>query len=124
LKDSTERYGPKIKARIGGLRFEGLTYMPDALQLAGESLKGRAESLRLITILSDGWPYGYSKITAALAETLDFLERRSIFVIGVGVKSDRMENYFRANCNIKNTKDLSKRFSNLFLEACRGAIGL
>ena len=124
LKDSTERYGPKIKARMGGLRFEGLTYMPDALQLAGEILKSRAENLRLITILSDGWPYGYSKITAALAETLDFLERRSISVVGVGVKSDRMENYFRANCNIKSMKDLSKRFSNLFLEACRGAVGL
>jgi len=124
LKDPTERYGPKTKARIGGLRFEGFTYMPDALKLAGELLKKRADNLRLVTIFSDGWPYGYSKITDALAETLDFLEKASIVVIGVGVKSNRMESFFRVNCNVKDMRDLSKSFSNLFLDACRRAVGL
>ncbi|MGD8505618.1 MAG: VWA domain-containing protein [Candidatus Bathyarchaeota archaeon] len=124
LKDSTERYGPKNRARIGGLKFEGSTYMPDALQLAGELLKKRAENLRLVTIISDGWPYGYTKISAALTETLNFLRRANIAVIGVGVKSDRMENFFRVNCNVKCMRDLSKAFSRLFLEACRGAVGL
>jgi len=124
LKDPNERYGPRIKARIGGLKFEGLTYMPDALQLAAEILKSRAESLRIITILSDGWPYGYSQITSALAETTDFLQKKSINVIGLGVGTDRMKNYFRVNCNVQSMRDLSKGFSNLFLEACRGAVGL
>lgn len=124
LKDLTERYGPKTKARIGGLKFEGRTYMPDALQLAAELLKNRAENLRLVTILSDGWPYGYSNITAALAETLEFLEKSDIVVIGIGVKTSRMENFFRMNCNIKNMRDLTKKFSNLYLEAGRGAVGL
>jgi hypothetical protein len=123
LKDLTERYSPKIKARIGGLKFEGRTYMPDAIQLAGELLKKRAENLRLVTILSDGWPYGYSNITAALAETLKFLEKAGIVVIGVGVKTNRMENFFRVNCNVKNMRELTKKFSNLYLEAGRGAVG-
>lgn len=124
LKDLMERYGPKVKARIGGLRFEGLTYMPDALQLAAELLKNRAENLRLITVVSDGWPYGYSKIAVALGETLDFLERADITVIGVGVKTSRMENFFKMNCNVECMRDLTKKFSNLFLEAGRGAVGL
>jgi nitric oxide reductase activation protein len=123
LKDLTERYSPKIKARIGGLKFEGRTYMPDAIQLAGELLKKRAENLRLVTILSDGWPYGYSNITAALAETLKFLEKAGIVVIGVGVKTNKMENFFRVNCNVKNMRELTKKFSNLYLEAGRGAVG-
>jgi len=124
LKDPTERYGPKTKARIGGLRFEGLTYMPDALRLAGEILKKRPDNLRLLTILSDGWPNGYSNITAALAETLRVLEKAGIVVIGLGVKSNRMENFFRLNCNVKDARDLTKTFSNLYLEACRSAVGL
>ena len=124
LKDPTERYGPKIKARIGGLRFEGLTYMPDALRLAGEILRKRPDNLRLVTILSDGWPNGYSDITGALAETLKVLEKAGIVVLGLGVKSNRMENFFRLNCNVKDARDLSKTFSNLYLEACRGAVGL
>jgi nitric oxide reductase activation protein len=124
LKDTTERYGPKTKARIGGLRFEGLTYMPDALRLAGEILKKRAENLRLLTILSDGWPYGYSNVTVALGETLEFLEKVGMVVIGVGVKTNRMENFFRVNCKVKDMKDLTKKFSRLFLDAGRGAVGL
>ncbi len=124
LKDSTERYGPKTKARIGGLRFEGLTYMPDALRLAGEILKKRAENLRLLTILSDGRPYGYSNVTVALGETLEFLEKVGMVVIGVGVKTNRMENFFRVNCNVKDMRDLTKKFSHLFLDAGRGAVGL
>ena len=124
LKDTTERYSPKIKARIGGLRFEGLTYMPDALRLAGEILKKRAENLRLLTILSDGWPYGYSNVTVALGETLDFLEKVGMVVIGVGVRTNRMENFFRVNCRVKDMMDLTKKFSYLFLDAGRGAVGL
>jgi Mg-chelatase subunit ChlD len=124
LKDTTERYGPKIKARIGGLQFEGLTYMPDALRLAGEILKKRAENLRLLTILSDGWPYGYSNVTVALGETLDFLEKVGMVVIGVGVRTNRMENFFRVNCRVKDMMDLTKKFSYLFLDAGRGAVGL
>jgi len=124
LKDPTERYGPKTKARIGGLRFEGRTYMPDALRLAGEILKKRSENLRLVTILSDGWPYGYSNITAAMAETLKVLEKAGIVVIGIGVRTNRMENFLRVNCNAKSMRDLTKKFSKLFMEASRGAVGL
>ncbi|UCC33359.1 MAG: hypothetical protein JSW53_06235 [Candidatus Bathyarchaeota archaeon] len=124
LKDPAERYGAKTKARMGGLRFEGLTYMPDALKLAAEFLKKRSENLRVMTILSDGWPYGYSNITEALTETLDFLRKTGIIVIGLGVKTNRMKNFFRINSNIKTAKDLRKKFSNLYMNAARGAVGL
>jgi hypothetical protein len=124
LKDLTERYGPKVKARIGGLRFEGLTYMPDALLLAGGLLKGRAENLRLVTVVSDGWPYGYGNISTATRETLDLLEKGEIVVIGIGVKSQAVGDFFRLNCNVKSLRELTKKFSNLFLEVGRGAVGL
>lgn len=124
LKDMAERYGAKTKARVGGLRFEGLTYMPDALRLAGELLKKRCENLRLVVILSDGWPYGYSNITGALADTVDSLTKAGIVVVGIGVKSNKMENFFRINCNIKSMKDLSRNFGPLYAAASRSAVGL
>lgn len=124
LKDMAERYNPKVKARIGGLKFEGFTFMPDALRLAGEFLKSRIENLRLITVVSDGRPYGYPKIAAALKEILHFLEKVDINVLGVGVKTNRMKEFFRANCNVRCIRDLTKKFSNLFLEACKNAASL
>jgi hypothetical protein len=124
LKDPTERYGPRTKARIGALKFEGPTYMPDALHLAGEILKKRSENLRLVTVLSDGWPYGYSKITNALLKTLKSLKKSGIVVIGIGIKTSRMENFFRVNCRVKDLMDMTKKFSSLFLEASRSAVGL
>ena len=33
LKDSTESYSKRVRARIGGLKFEGLTYIPDAITI-------------------------------------------------------------------------------------------
>jgi len=124
LKDMAERYGAKTKARVGGLRFEGLTYMPDALKLARELLKKRCENLRLVVILSDGWPYGYSNITGALADTVDSLTKAGIVVVGIGVKSNKMENFFRINCNVKSMKDLSRNFGPLYAAASRSAAGL
>ncbi len=124
LKDPTERYGPRTKARIGALKFEGPTYMPDALHLAGEILKKRSENLRLVTVLSDGWPHGYSEITNALLKTLKSLKKSGIVVIGMGIKTSRMENFFRVNCRIKDLRDMTKKFSSLFLEASRSAVGL
>ena len=124
LKDMAERYGAKTKARVGGLKFEGLTYMPDALKFAGELLKKRCENLRMLAILSDGWPYGYSNITDTLTETLNSIMKAGIVVIGMGVRSNRMKNYFRVNCNIKSMKDLTRNFGHVYAAASRSAVGL
>ncbi|MCW4052235.1 MAG: hypothetical protein NWE78_03360, partial [Candidatus Bathyarchaeota archaeon] len=62
LKDSSEAYSRKVRARIGGLRFNGLTYMPDAMRAAGKILTQRFDEQRFLVVLSDGWPYGYTNI--------------------------------------------------------------
>ncbi len=124
LKDMQERYGARIKARIGGLQFEGLTFMPDALKIAENLLKKRCENLRMIAILSDGWPYGYSDITDRLMETLASITKAGIAVVGMGVRSNRMKNYFRVNCNVENMKRFTRDFGNIYAAASRSAAGL
>jgi hypothetical protein len=122
LKDSTEAYTKKVRARIGGLKFGGLTYMPDAIKLAGKILSNRFDEQRVLVILSDGWPYGYSNIYAELTESINTLLKKGVIVIGVGVETDRMGVFFKLNAAVYTQKDLIKRFSSIFINASAAAL--
>ena len=119
IKDFKERYNARVKSRIGGLKFEGFTYTPDALSFAGQVIRSRAESMRLITIISDGWPFGYSGIKNSLSETVDSLTKCNISLVGIGAQTRRMKSFFKSNCSVYTLRDLTKQFSNLYLEASR-----
>lgn len=119
IKDPKERYNVRVKSRIGGIDFSGLTYMPDALSVAGQVVKAKSEHLRLIIIISDGWPYGYQDINAALSGILNTLQKGNIVVVGVGAKSRRMGFFFKPNCAVYTLRDLNKKFSTLYAEASR-----
>ncbi|MCL5876586.1 MAG: hypothetical protein M1540_02095 [Candidatus Bathyarchaeota archaeon] len=117
LKDSTEAYSRRVRARIGGLRFEGLTYIPDAITIAGKMLAKRFEEQRVLVVISDGWPYGYPNMPLALKETVDALIKKNVIVLGIGVETDRMGNFFHFHSAIYSPKDIYKRFGNLYAEA-------
>lgn len=123
LKDAKETYSRTVKARLGGLKFEGPTYMPDALRLTGEILKRRIENLRLLVVVSDGWPYGYLNITNTLTETLSYLRKAQITIIGIGVHSNRMKKFFRLSCNIKGPQDIDKKIPPLYSTVSRATVG-
>jgi hypothetical protein len=122
LKDSTEAYTRKVRARIGGLKFGGLTYMPDAITLAGKILSHRFDEQRVMIIISDGWPYGYSDIYNALTESINDLLKKGVIVIGVGVETDRMGVFFKLNAEVYTQHDLIKRFSRIFVNASASAL--
>ncbi|MGD6851429.1 MAG: VWA domain-containing protein [Candidatus Bathyarchaeia archaeon] len=122
LKDSTESYSKRVRARIGGLRFEGLTFIPDAITIAGKMLAKRFEEQRVLVVVSDGWPYGYANMPLALKETVDDLVRKNVIVIGVGVETERMGNYFHLHSSIYTSKDLVKRFAPTYAHASEKAL--
>jgi hypothetical protein len=122
LKDSNESYSKTIRSRIGGLKFEGLTYMPDAVLMAGKMLAKRFEEQRVLIVISDGWPYGYANMPIALKEGVDDLLRKNVIVIGIGVQTDRMGNFFRLNTSVYTQKDLVNRFANVYIAASEKAI--
>jgi len=122
LKDASEAYSRRVRARIGGLKFGGLTYMPDAIQVAGEILAQRFDEQRFLVVLSDGWPYGYPNMHIALAETIRSLEKKGIIVIGVGLETERMKNYFKASTAVYNQRDLIKAFAKLYVRTSAGAL--
>lgn len=119
IKDLKERYNTRVAGRLGGIKFEGSTYMPDALTLACQLLKARPENMRLVTIISDGWPHGYSDVDNALSQVLSTMAGRNITVIGIGANSRRAETLFKSHCTVYDLRDLSKKFSNLYFEASR-----
>jgi len=122
LKDSSESYSQRVKARIGGLRFDGLTYIPDAVFMAGKMLAKRFEEQRILVVISDGWPYGYPNMPIALKENVDDLLKKGVVVIGIGVETGRMGNFFKLHSSVYTPKDLVKKFANVFIEASAKAL--
>lgn len=122
LKDSTESLSKRVRARIGGLRFEGLTYIPDAVQIAGKMLAKRYEEQRVLVVISDGWPYGYPNMPLALKECVDDLLRKGVIVIGIGVETERMGNFFKLHASVYTKKDLINKFGSVYMRASEKAL--
>jgi hypothetical protein len=117
LKDSSESYSKRTRARIGGLNFDGLTYIPDAITVAGKMLAKRFEEQRVLVVISDGWPYGYANMPISLKSTVDELVKKNVIVIGIGVETERMGNFFHLHSSIYTPKDLVKKFATVYAHA-------
>ena len=117
LKDSSEAYNRQVRARIGGLKFEGLSYLPDAVRVAGQVLTKRFEEQRVLVVISDGYPYGYANMHPALASTVNRLQKQGVIVIGIGVETEKMSTLFKLNVAINTQKDLIKRFAKIYTDA-------
>jgi uncharacterized protein YegL len=121
LKDSTESYSKRVRARIGGLQFEGLTFIPDAIQIAGKMLAKRFEEQRCLIIISDGWPYGYAEMPQTLKKVVNELLNKGVIVLGIGVETSKMGEYFRLHSSVYTQKDLIK-FGTLYANASTNAL--
>ena len=122
LKDSSESYSKRVRARIGGLKFEGLTFIPDAVQIAGKMLAKRFEEQRCLVVISDGWPYGYENMPLALKECVENMLRRGVIVLGIGVETDRMGKFFHLHSSIYQQRDLINKFGSTYANASAKAL--
>jgi nitric oxide reductase activation protein len=116
LKDFSEIYSNRIRARLGGLEHGGMSYIPDAMFLAAEALKRRTEELKLLVVVSDFFPSGYINAEDKLTQCVKKIEKSGMGVIGIGVKSRAVKNYFRIACVVDNPYDLMKKFVQAFFE--------
>jgi hypothetical protein len=122
IKDFNEQYNTKVKSRLGGLEFKGLTYLPDAMEITGWALGERREELKIMAVISDGWPYGYPNIFPAATEVLNQLEAADMTVIGIGAQSGRMEFIFGSHCTSFTLKEFVNKFGARYFEACENAV--
>jgi len=122
LKDASEGYSNRVRARLGGLQFGGLTLMPEAIQFAGNVLGKRFDEQRFLIVISDGWPYGYENIDDKLSKTINALQKKGVIIIGVGVETDKMKDFFKLNSVILDAKDLIKDFARIYVNASTTAL--
>jgi len=116
IKDFSEDYGMTTKARIGGLTQKSTTLLPDAIQVAHKALKTRESDARVLVVVSDGYPSGYNDIEKKLIAVIKELSKSSVFLIGVGVDSDAIKQYFPLNCVMSSPYELMKTFAKAYLE--------
>jgi hypothetical protein len=116
IKDFSERYNTRVRARIGGLIYGGFTYLPDAILLAAQALTRRLEEARVLVVVSDFFPAGYEGAEEKLKESIRKVERIGVGVIGIGVNSRAVKQYIRTNCVVEGPYDLMKKFTKAFIE--------
>jgi len=117
VKDFLEDYSLHIKARLGGIRPSGLTYLPDAVKITSKIIKAYSgDSRSFILIVSDGLPTGYSGIEEELEEVLYDVERSGVIPLAVGMNTKRIKRFFRHYCVVSSPYDLMKSFIRSYLE--------
>jgi nitric oxide reductase activation protein len=120
IKDFSERFDARVRARIGGLTHGGFTYLPDAILLAAQALTKRLEEARVLVIVSDFFPAGYEEAEEKLRENIKKIERMGVGVVGIGVNSSAVKQYIRTSCVVEGPYDLMKKFTKAFVEYSSG----
>ena len=97
--------------------------MPDAIKAAAEFLKKSMGEQRMILILSDGIPYGYSEIYEELSDTNENFETAGMIILGIGLGTEKMSDLFRYNTSVYTQKDLIRKVARLFVKASMQELG-
>ncbi len=121
LKDFDEVYGIEHKARIGGLKQEGPTFLPDALAVASKSLSLSPVEAKYLVVVSDCLPTGYAGIEEDLEEAVAGLGKKGIMTVGLGVRSSAVKRYFRVSSVLTTPYEMMKSFVRAYLELSSSA---
>jgi len=114
IKDFTENHNRTVCARIGGIRHSGMTYLADGIKMATESLKRRYEESKILIVVSDGFPMGYRGAAEDAKEQIITALRSGINVIGIGIDSIKVKDYFPVHCIVRTPYELMKKFVDTF----------
>ena len=116
MKESTENHGNATKSRIGGLATGLKTYLPDAIRVAASRLKSTTEDIKVMLVVSDGFPLGYEGIDQDLLDTVEKIRKSGIQLMGMGIGSSSMKKYFRNNFAVNTPFELMKNFIRSYTE--------
>ena len=116
IKDFSENYGITTKARIGALGQKSTTLLPDALQVAHKALSTREAGVRILVVVSDGYPSGYNDIGEKVISVMKTFAKSDIYLMGVGVDSGAIKQYFPYNCVLSSPYEMMKTFAKSYYE--------
>jgi len=99
VKDQSEKYSQKVKSRLGGIKNEGLSFIPDAITMGSRILDADNQTeKKYLIIITDGMSMGYTDIDKKLKESIKQARNSGINIIGIGVP-DGITKYFSATIN-------------------------
>lgn len=116
LKDFDEKYSDEVKGRIGGLKNGGLSFIPDAIELAGRLLAEDPGERKYIFVFTDAYPSGYENINQQFQNTLKKLDKLGIKVIGIGL-SDNIMKFFKIHCTGDDLRETVAKFITAYRHA-------
>jgi hypothetical protein len=117
IKDFSETYTNECKGRIGGLSSGLKTFLPDAVRLTAKRLASAGEDIKVMLVVSDGYPLGYDNIDYESVEAIKTVNKAGINVIGLGICSSFLKKHFRANTTVNSPAELMRNFVETYLEA-------
>lgn len=114
IKDFYEPYNNNIRAKIGGLQHRGLSLLPDAVEIATKSLSKTGEDVKILLLITDGFPTGYSDIEEKFINSIKNAQKSNITPIIIGLGSKNIRKMFKNSCQVENVTDLMKKFVGLY----------
>lgn len=110
VKDHKERYNQNVKARIGGIKSEGLSFISDAIDVGTKILNHDNKSAhKYLIVVSDGKSSGYETSDKKTLKALEHARKNNIILIGVGIPSD-LKKPFAFTIDYDNMKKSVKKF--------------
>lgn len=116
IKDFEEGYTTETKARIGGIQQRNVTLLPDAMKVAQKVLNQQPVETRIMVVASDGYPTGYGGIEQDLVSTVKTISNSGTFLMGLGIDSHAIQDYFTVNCVVNSPYQMMKSFVKSYLE--------
>jgi len=104
LKDFKEKYDHEVQARLGSLKNNGLSLLPDALELTRRMLANDPREKKYIFVITDGHSSGYERINQNLAKIAKKLDASDVSLIAIGVSkstSKRFRNSVRGSSDLR-----------------------
>ncbi len=114
VKDFEEKYNKRVQYRLGGLTTGGPTFLPDALKVIAPRLSLVPQVYKVILVVTDGQPHGYEDIQEETEKAVKSLEKRGSSLIAIGIRSKKVQRYFRNFCYVDDFGDLAKNFVGLY----------
>ena len=110
VKDHRESYNQKVKARIGGLKSSGLSFISDAVDMGLKILQHDNKSVnKYLIIVSDGRTLGSEQAENEFLRSLQRAKKQRINLIGIGTP-ENMRKHFAFTVDYTDTKKSVKKF--------------
>ena len=116
LKDFDEKYSDDVRGRIGGLKNGGLSFIPDAIELAGRILAEDPGERKYIFVFTDAYPSGYENVNEHFQNTIKKLDKLGIKVIGIGLSQNIMK-FFKIHCTGDDLREMTAKFISAYRNA-------